>query len=98
MAPSTCNVSFLTSNWAIGDILIEPWIAAISQRGLIEYSDGALNESQSIRADITINQYSASSPTSETGKMQLRKTIVLYNAFPSKRGQVELKYESGTAG
>lgn len=95
--PNTCNISFLISNWSISDILIEPWIAAIAQRGLIEREDG-LNGTGSIRADIRIRQYSASSPTSEEGKMILRKAITLYNAFPQKRGAIELKYDSGSAG
>jgi hypothetical protein len=29
------KVNFLVSNWDIGDILFEPWIAAVAQRGLI---------------------------------------------------------------
>lgn len=62
--PNTCNISFLISNWSISDILIEPWIAAIAQRGLIERSDDKLNGTGSIRADIRIKQYSASSPIS----------------------------------
>lgn len=96
--PNTCNISFLISNWSISDILVEPWIAAIAQRGLTERTDGGLSGTGSIRADIIIRQYSASSPISEKDKMILRKTITLYNAFPQKRGVLELKYDSGTAG
>lgn len=99
----TCNISFLVSNWSITDILFEPWITAISQRGLTEYSDGILPDGKSIRADITIYQYSASmprniSPHPNGNEMCLRKVITLFNAFPQKRGQVELSYDTGKAG
>lgn len=102
-ANNTCNISFLVSNWAITDILFEPWIAAIAQRGLTEYSDGILDSGQSIRADIIICQYSASmpdtfSPNPNKKEMCLRKVITLFNAFPQKRGQVELSYETGKSG
>lgn len=46
------NISFLISNWDIGDILFDPWIAAVAQKGLIE--DG----SSTIKAKITISEYS----------------------------------------
>lgn len=29
------KISFLVSNWDIGDILFEPWIAAVAQKGLV---------------------------------------------------------------
>lgn len=60
----TCNISFLVSNWSFTDIVIEPWIAAMMQRGLLEYSDGLLNNGQSIKADIFIREYSASTTRS----------------------------------
>lgn len=59
-----CTIAFLVSNWSFSDIVIEPWIAAILQRGLIEYSDGLLGSGQSIKADIFIREYSASSANS----------------------------------
>ena len=46
------NISFLISNWNIADILFDPWIAAVGQRGLIE--DGT---SSSIKARIIIKEY-----------------------------------------
>ncbi len=30
------KISFLVSNWDIGDILFDPWISAVAQKGLIE--------------------------------------------------------------
>lgn len=50
------NISFLVSNWDIGDILFEPWIAAVAQKGLIE--DGQ----SSIKANIIIKEYTAVKP------------------------------------
>ena len=32
---SGLKISFLVSNWDVGDIIFEPWIAAIAQKGLI---------------------------------------------------------------
>lgn len=50
------NISFLVSNWDIGDILFDPWIAAVAQKGLIE--DGQ----SSIKANIVIKEYTAVKP------------------------------------
>lgn len=50
------NISFLISNWDIGDILFDPWIAAVAQKGLIE--DGQ----SSIKANIIIKEYTAVKP------------------------------------
>lgn len=97
---NTCNISFLVSNWAVGDILIEPWIAAILQRGLVESTNGPLDGDRSIKADIYIREYSASSdaPVYQNVVMKPRKEIRLINAYPFKRGEIEYKYDSGTAG
>lgn len=97
---NSCNISFLISNWSIGDILIEPWIAAIMQRGLIESSNGPLDGQKSIKADIYIREYSASSDSKvyQNANMRLRKEYRLVNAFPVKRSQVEYKYDQGSAG
>lgn len=96
-----CNISFFETNWSIADLLFDPWIAAILQRGLIEHADECLKEGQSIKADIFINNYSVDAPfnkeTNDLG-MVLRKEIKLFNAFPTERGQIELKYDQGTAG
>jgi hypothetical protein len=46
------NISFLISNWDIGDILFDPWVAAVAQKGLIE--DG----NSTIKAKITVSEYS----------------------------------------
>jgi hypothetical protein len=50
------NISFLVSNWDICDILFDPWIAAVAQKGLIE--DGQ----SSIKANIIIKEYTATNP------------------------------------
>ena len=54
------NINFLVSNWDIGDILFDPWIAAVSQKGLIE--DG----NSSIKARIVIREYSSALPKEYT--------------------------------
>lgn len=96
-----CNISFFETNWSIADLLFDPWIAAILQRGLIEHADECLKEGQSIKADIIISNYSIDAPfnkdTNEIG-MVLRKEIKLFNAFPTERGQLELKYDPNSAG
>jgi hypothetical protein len=50
------NIRFLVSNWDIGDILFDPWIAAVAQKGLIE------DFQSSIKANITIKEYTAVKP------------------------------------
>lgn len=87
------------------DIVIEPWIAAVLQRGLLEYSDGLLDSGQSIKADIYIREYSASTTkskkelwTQHPSPMIVRKEIKLINAFPIKRNQIEYKYDQSSAG
>ena len=95
-----CNISFLVSNWQLGELLIEPWIAAILQRGLVESTNGPLDGNKSIKADIFILEYSASSdaPLYQNVVMKPRKQYTLFNAYPVKRGEVEYKYDQGTAG
>ena len=40
----TLKINFLVSNYDITDILIEPWIAAIAQHGLIENGNVKVND------------------------------------------------------
>jgi hypothetical protein len=46
----------LVSNWDIGDILFDPWIAAVAQKGLIE------DDNSSIKGKIVIKEYASSLP------------------------------------
>lgn len=89
------KISFLSTNWDINEILIEPWIAAIAQQGLIESSD-----LPNIKADITIYEYTKSYPGKETNitSLALRKEITLYEAFPTGRDEYKLSYETEDAG
>lgn len=91
------NINFLISNWDIGDILFDPWIAAVSQKGLIE--DG----NSSIKAKIVIREYSSSLPKEYTSnevikQMQVRKQYVFRNCVPISRGEISKNYESSQAG
>ena len=92
--PSGLKISFLVSNWDIGDILFDPWMAAIAQKGLIE--DGG----PCIKANIIITEYSAGNPLPERIKeeygtliqMLERKEYIFYNCFPVSRGSVDKNY------
>lgn len=53
----TLKINFLQTNWDIGEILIDPWIAAVLQQGLIE--DSRLPK---IKAKLTLSEYSAGIP------------------------------------
>lgn len=91
------KVNFLVSNWDIGDILFEPWIAAVAQRGLIQ--DG----SSSIKAKITIKQYSANMPKQYNNnqsftQMECRKEYIFLNCVPVNRSSIEKSYDFNTAG
>lgn len=91
------NINFLISNWDIGDILFDPWIAAVSQKGLIE--DG----NSSLKAKIVIREYSSSLPKEYTSneimkQMQVRKQYVFRNCVPISRGEVTKNYDSSQAG
>lgn len=95
------KISFLVSNWDIGDILFEPWIAAVAQRGMIE--DG---KSSSIKARIILEEYSQGLPASyisNQGKkgidcMECRKQYIFDGCVPINRGSVERDYDFNNAG
>lgn len=91
------NISFLVSNWDIGEILIDPWIAAIAQYGL--FVDGTIN----LKAKITVTEYSASHPkfSSEqkySNVMEARKQYIFENCFPISRETPEKVYDLEEAG
>ena len=93
------KISFLVSNWDIGDILFEPWIAAAAQRGLVE--DGV---SSTIKARITIKEYSTGIPKDMLKEktfinhMQCRKEYIFTNCVPVNRAAIEKSYEFNNAG
>lgn len=93
---SDLKISFLVSNWDIGDILFEPWIAAVAQRGLVQ--DG----SSTIKARIVITEYASGHPLPQgvkiTDQMIQRKQYIFHNCFPVSRNEVAKNYESGQAG
>lgn len=99
--PATqCNIQFLVTNWNVGNILFDKWIAAISQQGLIE--DSSL---PNIKADIFINKYAPSLPAElMTGKSgsneewQLKEVVKLIKAVPYGRdGDNSLNYEASSS-
>lgn len=93
----TARVQFLETNWSLGDVLFDKWIAAIGQQGLIE--DSSL---PNIKSDIFLYQYAASIPSELTNKKssnkydwQLRKITKLIKAFPRARsGTTDINYEN----
>lgn len=90
------KINFLISNWDLSEILIDPWIAAISQHGLI--ADGL-----TLKAKIIITEYSASHPKftdSEEydGMMTARKQYVFDGCFPVSRDETSKSYELNEAG
>lgn len=89
-----CNIQFLQSNYEIGDILFDQWIAALAAQGLIQ--DPNLPE---LRADIFLYNYAASHPDHpRISTWVLRKTLILYKAFPIGRGGTVNSYEPGEIG
>lgn len=98
-AGQEANIQFLETNWNIGSILFDRWIAAVSQQGLVE--DGDL---PNIKADIVINKYSPSvqhglysAAQGEELTWKLRETVTLIKAVPtSHEGDDELSYDSPT--
>lgn len=93
------KISFLVSNWDITDILFEPWIAAVAQRGMIQ--DG---KSSSIKARIILEEYSASIPkqfksvSNDRNEMQCRKQYIFEDCVPINRGSIERDYDFNNAG
>ena len=91
------KISFLVSNWDIGDILFEPWIAAVAQKGLIE------DENSSIKADIIISEFTSGMPKEYNKNevftsMVCRKQYIFKNCVPVSRGEVSKTYEFNEAG
>ena len=98
----TLKINLIVSNWDLSDILIEPWIAAISQNGLIMANNKDGNYIN-LKADITITEYSASYPkmTSEheySKQMKARKQYIFHNCFPISRDEVKKEYSPNEAG
>lgn len=99
---SGLKISFLVSNWDVGDIIFEPWIAAIAQKGLIQ--DGKLP----IKAKIIITEYSSGQPLPTVLKKEYkkqtvsemfpRKQYIFYNCYPVSRGPIDKNYEYAEAG
>lgn len=99
-AAQEANIQFLETNWNIGNILFDKWIAAVLQQGLVE--DDSL---PNIKSDIIIKKYSPSIPANMMGskasdefyKWQLKETVTLYKAVPlSHEGDDQLTYELPT--
>lgn len=98
---NSLKIAFLISNWDITDLIIEPWIAAVSQMGTVD------SNVQSLKTTITIEEYSAGVPkdllSSNRGyvypnSMQVRKVYTFYNCFPVSRGSVSKNYDPMEAG
>lgn len=89
------KVTFMSTNWDINEIFIDPWIAAIAQQGLIESS-----ELPNIKADINIYEFASSHPSNPLlgDEMIIRKEINLIEAFPKSREETKMSYELGEAG
>lgn len=88
------KIGFLVSNWDITEILIEPWMAAIAQRGLVEYDDNL-----TLKAQIIVTEYASSHPKfTDTliyePLMEARKKYVFDNCFPSSVPDNDRKYGS----
>lgn len=93
----TLKIAFLISNWDIGDILFDPWIAAVAQKGLIE------DENTSIKAKIILSEYSSSMPQlynkgQPFRTMECRKQYIFYNCVPINRGEISKNYDQHEAG
>lgn len=91
------KIGFLSSNWDIGDILIEPWMAAIAQYGLIETNQIC------IKAKIIITEYSSSRPKLNQendygNEMVARKQYIFNNCFPVSRDEIKKSYDPNDAG
>lgn len=90
------NINFLISNWDIGDILFDPWISAVTQKGLIEDSNS------SIKGRIVIKEYASGLPKNYEGKalaqMYPRKQYVFRNCVPIQRSEIKKNYNPAEAG
>lgn len=86
----TARIRFMCSNIDINEILIDRWIAAIAQQGLIEAS-GMPN----IKADITLTCFAASIvKDAATPRLvcERRKKYTLVKCFPISREQTQYGY------
>lgn len=94
------KISFLISNWDIGDILFDPWIAAVAQQGLIENAGD--NGYHNIKAKIILSEYSSSSPMFNNSQpnraMVCRKQYIFNDCVPVSRGEVSKTYDFSSAG
>ena len=92
------KISFLVSNWDIGDILFDPWISAVAQIGLIE--DDSNN---TIKAKIIVREYSHGLPKKYTKNkvldaMECRKEYIFHECVPVSRGEIAKNYDFSQAG
>lgn len=90
------KINFLISNWDITEILIDPWIAAINQHGLI--ADDIV-----LKAKIILTEYSASHEKFSTSEtyipiMEARKEYIFDNCVPISRDETTKKYNADEAG
>lgn len=90
------KINFLISNWDITEVLIEPWIAAIAQHGLIA-------DEINLKAKIIVTEYSSSHEKftdneEYAGTMTARKQYIFDNCFPISRETPEKIYETDEAG
>ena len=95
----TLKINFLVSNWDLGDILFDPWIAAISQYGLIMDDTDDIT----LKATIILTEYSTNSPDPTDNKkdrntLEARKEYIFENCFPVSREAPEKTYEPNDAG
>lgn len=86
----TARIRFMCSNVDINEILIDRWIAAIAQQGLIESS-----EFPNIKADIVLTCFAASIPKGAPEPRlvcEKRKQYFLKKCFPISREQTQYGY------
>lgn len=95
----SCIINFNVGNWDLGDLIIDPWIAALAQRGLVK--DGDID----LTAEIYLTHYAASAPNIDknwngvASEWVLRKQITLYGAFPIERGElIDVTYDNEKGG
>ncbi len=90
------KINFLISNWDITEVLIDPWIAAIAQHGLIA-------DEINLKARIIVTEYSSSyekfaNNDNYAGNMRARKEYIFDNCFPISRETPRLTYKPDEAG
>lgn len=108
-ATDKLSINFLVSNWDIGDLLFDRWIAAIAQNGLlIETATNDKNLSTNLKANIHLYQYSCNKSLKEKSNQSngdksefgwtMRKEYIFQDCFPISRGQVAKNYNTEEAG